>query len=86
MSPAKWSAFERSAGLARRRAARKEIVVRLTSTPIATAMTANMYQWISGALSPSIRAVTASIVTYTPPASRIAASPIAPRFSARRCP
>ena len=87
MSPAKWKALERSAADLYCLALRIEIVTRLKSTARAIAITAKTYQRGSKPPSPpSLSRPTASITTKTPPPVRIAASPSAARFSARRCP
>ena len=87
MSPAKWKAFERSAADLYSAAPRRRIVTRLRSTTSATPITAKTYQRGSKPPSPPPpRRSIASITTKAPPPLRIAASPSAARFSARRCP
>ncbi len=87
MSPAKWKALERSAADLYFFALRRLIVTRLRSTTRAMAMTAKTYQRGSKPESPPLeRRSIASITTKAPPPERIAASPSAARFSARRCP
>jgi hypothetical protein len=56
------------------------------SSTSATPITANWYQRIVGAAPPSMRCLIAAMETKAAPAIRIPASPIAPRFSARRWP
>ena len=87
MSPAKWKALERSAADLYCLALRREMVTRLMSTTSATPITAKTYQRGSKPPSPPApsRSI-ASITTKAPPPERIAASPSAARFSARRCP
>ncbi len=86
MSPAKWNALERSAADLYLRAVRSETTIRQTSTSSATPMTAKTYQPASSDVVPCVSCPIASVTMKTPPPVRIAASPSAPRFSARRCP
>ena len=85
-SAPKCQALDCRAGLSKREAPLLETTVRLTSSAIATPRIANWNQRMSGVDPPRIRCRSPSSVTATAPASRIAASPRAPRFSARRCP
>ena len=86
MSPAKWNALERSAADLYRRAVRTEMTMREASMTSAMAITTNTYQLVSTVCSPLTNWLIASVTMKRPPPIRIAASPSAPRFSARRCP
>ena len=86
MSPAKWKALERKAAERYRRAVRSETVTRETSMSSATPMTAYTYQSGSSVSPPPVRRLIASTRMTIPPPVRMAASPSAARFSARRCP
>ena len=86
-SLAKFTTFDRNAGLLYWRAARREDTMRPTSIAIAAAITANSHQLVCttcGFVSKSRRI--ASLVTSVAAAAMITDSPSAARFSARRWP
>ena len=86
MSPAKWNALERRAAEPYLRALRTDTVTREMSMTSAVPMTAYTYQAGSSVSPPPVSRPIASTRITMPPPVRMAASPSAARFSARRWP